>query len=219
MRSLVTIFTLSCALFGCSSAPPAEEAARQQRGRKHANHAGSLAFCAFKGQEPTRAPGGDMQAPGVTLVTGEGKTVELRSLFGRPLVLVFMRGFAGHVCPYCTTYTAQMAARYAEFQELGAEILVVYPTREEEQHGIRLFVEIVNEILAEEGQDSIPFPVFLDPGAKVVKHYDLAGDLSKPTTFVLDPLGKIQYLYVGRDADDRPALDRVLDEVKKLKQE
>lgn len=218
MPRVLTCFVLCFALLGCTSAGP-KEGGGTKKERKHANHAGSLTFHEFKGQEPTTKPKGKIKGEGVTLVNAEGKEVELNSLLGKPLVLVFMRGFAGTVCPYCTTYTAQMAARYDEFTAAGAEILVVYPTREEDKAQVETFVEIVNEILEEEGQESIPFPVYLDLGVKVVKHYNLVGDLSKPSTFVLDPTGKIRYLYVGRDADDRPALDRVLDEVKKLKQE
>lgn len=215
MSRVLALFVLSFAFLGCTSTPKEGPPAKE---RKHANHSGSLTFHKFEGQEPTTKPKGKIKGEGVTLVNAEGKEVELSSLLGKPMVLVFMRGFAGTVCPYCTTYTAQMAARYDEFTALGAEILVVYPTREEDKTQVDTFVEIVNEILEEEGQESIPFPVYLDLGVKVVKHYNLVGDLSKPSTFVLDPTGKIRYLYVGRDADDRPALDRVLDEVKKLKE-
>lgn len=218
MPRVLTSFILCFALLGCTSTTPTDEGGTKKE-RKHANHAGSLTFHEFKGQEPTTKPKGKIKGKGVTLVNAEGQEVELNSLLGKPMVLVFMRGFAGTVCPYCTSYTAQMAARYDEFTAAGAEILVVYPTREEDKEQVDTFVEIVNEILEEEGQESIPFPVYLDLGVKVVKHYNLVGDLSKPSTFVLDPTGKIRYLYVGRDADDRPALDRVLDEVKKLKSE
>lgn len=218
MPRVLICLVLSLGLLGCASTSP--EGGGTQKERKHANHAGSLTFHEFKGQEPTTKPEGKkIKGKGVTLVNAEGKEVELSSLLGKPLVLVFMRGFAGTVCPYCTSYTAQMAARYDEFTAAGAEILIVYPTREEDKAQVDTFVEIVNEILEEEGQESIPFPVYLDLGVKVVKHYNLVGDLSKPSTFVLEPSGEIRYLYVGRDADDRPALDRVLEEVKKLKKE
>lgn len=189
-----------------------------KRTRKYPRHAGSLTFHKFKGQEPTSPPEGKIKGDGVTLIDAAGQEVDLSSLLGKPTVLVFMRGFAGVVCPYCTSYTAQMAARYDEFTAAGAQIVIVYPTRDEDAEQVKTFVEIVDEILAEEGQESIPFPVFLDLGTKVVKHYNLVGDLSKPSTFVIDSSGKIRYLYVGRDADDRPSLDRVLDEVKKLKE-
>ena len=218
MRRIIALFVLSCALLGCASSgagsPDDPQPARKKR--KHANHAGSLKFHEFKGEEPTTKPKGKIKGEGIKLVDAKGKDVELSSLLGKPLVLVFMRGFAGTVCPYCTSYTAQMASRYDEFTAAGAEILIVYPTREEDREQVKTFVEIVDEILAEEGQASIPFPVYLDLGVKVVKHYNLVGDLSKPSTFVLDPSGKIRYLYVGRDADDRPSLGRVLAEVKKL---
>lgn len=213
--SVLLLSLVSLASLGCQSAAGG---GGTKRARKYPRHAGSLTFHAFKGQEPTSPPEGKIKGEGVTLVDATGKEVPLSSLLGKPTVLVFMRGFAGVVCPYCTTYTAQMASRYDEFTAAGAQVVIVYPTREEDGEQVKTFVEIVDEILAEEGEESIPFPVYLDLGTKVVKHYNLVGDLSKPSTFVIDATGKIRYLYVGRDADDRPSLDRVLDEVKKLKE-
>ncbi|MGE0706377.1 MAG: peroxiredoxin family protein [Planctomycetota bacterium] len=201
----------------CTGGDPAPEGQETEQPKKKKT-IGGLKFHDFTGQEPTNpeAKGKPIRGEGVALVNAEGKEVTLASLLGKPLVLVFMRGFNGDICPYCTTYTAQMAARYAEFREAGAEILVVYPTREGDAEQVKVFKDIVKDILSTEGEAAIPFPVYLDLGTRVVKHYNLVGDLSKPSTFVLDPEGKIQYLYVGRDTDDRPALDRVLEEVRRM---
>ena len=43
------------------------------------------------------------------------------------LVLVFTRGFSGQLCPYCTAQTSRLISNYAEFEALGAEVLLVYP--------------------------------------------------------------------------------------------
>jgi len=61
--------------------------------------------------------------------------------------------------------------------------------------------------------------VFLDPGVKVVKTYNLEWDLSRPSTFILDAQGVIRYAYVGKKSSDRPSVDRIVEEVKKLAQE
>lgn len=217
MRALLCL-TLLLGLVGCGGNPPPEEEPKQQDmpKKKKRKHLGSLTFHEFKGTEPTQKTDKAIVGKGVTLVNPKGEDVELNTLLGKPLVMVFMRGFNGMICPYCTTYTAQMAVRYEEFRAAGGDILVIYPTRDKDAGQIELFTELVEEIIADEGEQAIPFPVYLDLGTKVVDKYNLNGDLSKPTTFVLDPKGKIQYLYVGRDTDDRPSLDRVLAEVRKI---
>jgi cytochrome oxidase Cu insertion factor (SCO1/SenC/PrrC family) len=120
MRRVVALCALSCALscalLGCSSegstdpeGPPPTELKKTPR-KNHVDHKGGMKFHEFKGQEPTTKPKGKIKGKGVTLVDAEGKEVELSSLLGKPMVLVFMRGFAGSVCPYCTTYTPKWRA-------------------------------------------------------------------------------------------------------------
>jgi peroxiredoxin len=217
LLSVFACAALVLGLVGCNDTQP-DPAPKEEPSslRKKLKHPGKLTFHEFKGQDSNQATGGKIKGDNVNLVNAEGKEVALSTLLGKPLVMVFMRGFNGDVCPYCTTYTAQMATRYEEFKKAGAEILVIYPTREDDNEQVGVFKDIVTEILEEEGESAIPFPVYLDLGTRVVKHYNLIGDLSKVATFVLDANGKIHYLYVGRDTDDRPSLDRVLEEVRRL---
>lgn len=158
---------------------------------------------------PETAPGGD-------LIGADGKPTGVANYRGKPLVLVFNRGFAGYICPTCTTYTAQLSTHYADFKAAGAELLVVYPTREEDREQVAAFVASCNEILAEEGEAGLQFPVALDPGLKVVHRYNIEGDLSLPSTFVLGPDGVVCYAYVGQSPTDRPDAQRVLAEVRAL---
>lgn len=173
-------------------------------------------FVAPKEAASNQKTGAVISGETVKLIDAQGKPVAIKEFRGKPLVLVFMRGFAGYICPYCTTYTAQIATRYPEIKQAGAEVLVVYPCRKKDKGKVKEFVKVVNEILEEDGKEAIPFPVFLDPGARAVEHYNLLGDLSKPSTFVLDAQGKITYVYVGRDRADRPSVDRIVQEVKAL---
>ncbi len=175
----------------------------------------------FKDTGSNQETGGQIDKKGDTsvFIGAEGEEVLLSSYQGQPVLLVFMRGFAGFICPYCTTYTAQIATRYEEFKAAGAEVLIVYPTKEDDTQRIDVFVEACNEILEAEGADALPFPVLLDPGARVVKKYNLEWDLSRPASFVLDARGKIRYAYVGKTTDDRPSVDRVLREIQALSQE
>ena len=62
------------------------------------------------------------------------------------------------------------------------------------------------------------FPFLLDEDRRVTKSYGVYTALSydsiniaHPATFVVDPAGKITYLYVGRNQLDRAPLERVLE--------
>lgn len=171
---------------------------------------------AFKDVEGNRPKGSSLPGEDCDLLAPDGQTVKLSSMRGKPIVLVFNRGFVGFVCPYCTTYTAQLATRYEELKKLGAEVVLVYPVKEEDQAKREEFKAAVDEILREEGQAGLPFPVFLDSGLAAVTKFNLTGDLSKPSTFVLDATGKIHYAYVGEAPDERPTVQRIVEEVQRL---
>ena len=76
---------------------------------------------------------------------------------------------------------------------------------------------IVNAILEEEGDDAVPFPVALDPGLRSTRRFNLLGDLSRPSTFVLDGGGTIRYAFVGETPDERPAVTRIIEELEALR--
>jgi peroxiredoxin len=160
--------------------------------------------------------GKKLPEPETDLVTSFGEKIALKSYLGRTVVLVFTRGFVGYVCPYCSTYTAQLSAKYGEFTKQNCEVLVVYPTKENDEDKVKQFIAACNERLKDEGDGPLSLPVFLDPGLKLVASYNLQGDLSRPSTFVLDKQGIVRYGYVGNDKKDRPAISRVLEEVKKI---
>ena len=212
MRLWIAGFSLSAAVLlvtGCgSTGSPQEPPARPEAAKKS-----GLTRFTFKDVESNSETGGRLPERDVQLIGASGETVSLSDYRGKPLVLIFMRGFPGFICPYCTTQTAQLAARYGELTAAGAEVAIVYPTKEDDREKVREFVAACNEILEEEGEAGLPFPVLLDPGTKVVRRYNIEGDLSKPSTYVLDAQGVVHYAYVGRTSDDRPSVDRILKEV------
>jgi peroxiredoxin len=210
MRTVVTLALLSLTVVaGCASTDNGDTKPKKSR----------LTRFAFKKDLESNRPTGKKlpKQEGVELVDAMGKSVKLSDFRGKPMVLAVMRGFAGFVCPYCTTQTAQLATRYEEIKAAGAEVVIVYPTKSEEPEKIKDFVEACNEILEEEGEDALPFPVLLDPGVKLVTKYNLEGiDLSRPSLFVLDAEGLVRYAYVGKKVSDRPSPDRILEELSAL---
>lgn len=170
----------------------------------------------FVDREPNQPTGKPLPGEDTVLVSAAGEKVALSDYLGQPVVLVFNRGWVGFVCPYCVTYTAQIAEAYPQLRAAGAEVLLIYPTEGESPEQVAEFVKACDEALAEVGKAALPFPVFLDPGLKVVRKYNLLGELSKPSTFVLDREGNVRYAYVGANPDERPAVDRILREVQAL---
>ena len=150
-------------------------------------------------------------------VDANGRPVRLSDFRGKPLELVFARGFVGWVCPYCSTYTAQIAHDYPRIQALGAEVLLVYPAENDDLAVLEQFTNAVNAILEEEGDDAVPFPVALDPGLRSTRRFNLLGDLSRPSTFVLDGGGTIRYAFVGETPEERPAVSRIVEELEALR--
>lgn len=198
---------------GCSSPGPAPAPAPTSPARPATTS--KLHRFAFRAEAPSnREVGAQLPGEDAELTAPDGRVARISDYRGRPIVLVFNRGFAGYICPYCTTYTAQLATRYEEIKAAGGELLLVYPTRDTDEARALEFTDAVNEILSQEGKEGLPFPVFLDRGLAATLRFNLSGELTKPSTFVLDRAGVIRYAYVGNAPDERPAVDRVLEELR-----
>ena len=149
-------------------------------------------------------------------VDASGKLVDLGAYVGKqPVVLVVMKGFYSQgICFYCTKQTAELGRNAPKFKELNAEVLVVYPGAEEH---INAFVRSVKEYeKSEDPRFQIPFKVLLDLNQNAVKVLGIAGDLAHPTSYVIDKAGVVRYQKVGRTMSDRPSVDELLAELKKL---
>ncbi|MBI4613602.1 MAG: peroxiredoxin family protein [Planctomycetes bacterium] len=161
--------------------------------------------------EPTgEAPPGEGE---LTFVDSNGQARSLAEFRGRPVILVFTRGFPGYICPLCTTYTAQIAAAYPELKALGVEVLLVFPG---DRTKVDPFVKACRAILEEEGQGSLPFPVLLDPDLAAVDQFHLRADLSRPATYIIDGSGLVRYAYVGKLPHERPAVERLQAELSRI---
>lgn len=210
MRRWFALALVAVLATGCtSSATKPDKADKPAEGSK-------VRRFAFKDVPSNREVGATLPGEDAELTAPDGRSVHVKDYRGRPVLLVFTRGFMGYICQYCLTYTAQLASKKGELEALGVTTLVVYPTKEQDEAKVKEFTDAVNQALEEEGLDALPFPVFLDRGLAAVSRFNLTGDLSKPSTFVLDRQGVVRYAYVGEAPDDRPAIDRVLEELRKV---
>lgn len=148
---------------------------------------------------------------GVVFIDSTGNEVALDSFKNKPLVLIFTRGFPGYICPMCTTYTAQVTLEYQKFVDAGAQVLLVFPGQTTE---VDDFVDACQEIA--ETEEAIPFPILLDPDLAAVKAFNIRADLSLPATYIFDGDGVMRWGFVGEKPHERPSVDVLLREVKKL---
>lgn len=104
----------------------------------------------------------EMPAPNFRLPSNRGEDIRLGDFRQRqPVVLLFLD--AAGSAP-ARAMLADFAARYADFQEWGAEVLAIAPAP-----------------LPDAG---VPFPVLVDAGGEVRARY--VGDAAGPAVFVLD---------------------------------
>jgi peroxiredoxin len=130
----------------------------------------------------------------------------------RSVVLVFTRGYPGYICPLCTSYTAQIAHRYADIAAAGAEVLLVFPGSPEK---VGDFVKAAREVLELEGPGALPFPVLLDVEMKNVELFGIRGELARPSTYVIDRTGTVRFAFVGEQPHERPDVDTILRELRR----
>jgi peroxiredoxin len=153
-------------------------------------------------------------------VDQSGKTVRPRDFISRHnLVLVFVRGYNGSICPYCSAYTSGLISNFRAITERDADVLLVYPISKPDQS------QRLDEFLRATFKQSspavsqTPFPVVLDVGLKAVDALGIRKDLAKPATYILDKTGQVRFAYVGSSLSDRPSIKSILKQLDTLKQE
>lgn len=65
------------------------------------------------------------------------------------------------------------------------------------------------------------FQILSDAEKKTITEYGIVnaaehGGIAHPSIFVLDKQGRIRYMHVGKDAQDRPPDETILEELKKV---
>lgn len=143
-----------------------------------------------------------------TLKTPAGEPVRLATLNEKgPVVLVVLRGWPGYQCPICTKQVGELVGKSKQMGESKAQVLLVYPGPAD---GLKAHAE-------EFARDkSLPenFSFVVDPDYAFTKSYDLRwdapGETAYPSTFVIDPQGKIVFAKTSRTHGGRAGIDEVL---------
>jgi antitoxin component YwqK of YwqJK toxin-antitoxin module/peroxiredoxin len=152
------------------------------------------------------------QLPFTTMRGVDGKDVDLTQFRGQKrLLLVVLRGFRGEVCTYCIAQTKALEQSRDKLQQLGVEVLVIYPGPRENE---KAFEDAYKQIF---GEGAPSYRVFYDPDLSLVAQLEIAGDLASPSTLVIGLDGAIEYFYKGEHKADRPATRKLLEVIEGLR--
>lgn len=136
-------------------------------------------------------------APAFDLADPSGKRVRLADFQGKPLIVNFWATW----CPPCRAEMPSMQRAWDQVRGEGIEVIAINVG--ESAGAIERFRE----------QAKVGFPLPMDTDSTVVQAWPVRG---LPTTFVVDPQGRLAYKAAGEREWDDPAL---LDLVRALKAE
>lgn len=165
------------------------------------------------GRAPAAPPRVGDAAGDFTLKTSAGEAIRLDSLREKgPVVLVVLRGWPGYQCPMCTRQVAQFMGKSDDLAAAKAHVLMVYPGPADH------LKDHAEEFVSGK---TLPdnFHLVLDPDYAFTNAYGLRWDAPKetayPSTFVIDPRGKITYARTSKTHGDRAPIADVLAALKK----
>lgn len=153
----------------------------------------ALAFLPARAAEPKAeqtlaALAKPIAAPAFSLRGEDGKTYRLSDYRGKVVVLNFWATW----CPPCRYEMPSMERAHNKVKDEGIVLLAVNVGETED------------EIFEFTGRYPVTFPLLLDSDGAVVRRYRVVG---LPTTFVIDPRGRITHRAVGgREWDDEKLL-------------
>ena len=134
-------------------------------------------------------------APPFDLKGPEGEPIRLADFLGKPVIVNFWATW----CPPCREEMPSMQRAHEQISKEGMAVIAINVGED---------ADTVAQFL---GQVPVEFPLPLDETSAVVMSWPVRG---LPTTFVVDPAGRLAYVATGGRAWDDPAL---LDQVRALR--
>lgn len=142
------------------------------------------------------------------LSTLGGEKVQLATLLKQgPVVLVVLRGYPGYQCPACDLQVRELLTNAEKFQSAQANVVLVYPGAADQlQQRASEFVR--GKTLPDN------FYLALDPDFSLTTAYNLRwnakNETAYPSTFVIEPSGKITYAKISKTHGGRAPAVQVL---------
>ncbi len=125
-------------------------------------------------------PSGIKQAPPLSVTTLQGKSINLASLQGRPVLVTFW----ATTCPGCIKEMPHLIELYKELGPRGLEII-----------GIAMEYDPEDQVRTMVAQKQVPYPIALDKDGSAAQAF--GGISLTPSTFLIDPKGRIVYYKLG----------------------
>mgnify|MGYP002395402098 CR=1 FL=1 len=130
-------------------------------------------------------------APGFVLTAPDGSRHSLEDMRGKPVIINFWATW----CPPCRAEMPSMQRAWEQIKDEGILMVAVNVGEDAETIG-----QFTSEI-------AVDFPLPMDIDSKVTQQWPMRG---LPTTFVVDPEGRLVYRAQGeREWDDAALLDLV----------
>lgn len=125
-------------------------------------------------------PGGVQPAPDISFKTLDGRTIALKDLRGKPVLVTFW----ATSCPGCIKEMPHLVELYNDLQRRGLELIAVAMPYDRPDH----VVEMVK-------RKALPYPVAIDIDGKAVAAF---GKVQlTPTSFLINPAGQIVKQKIG----------------------
>ncbi len=135
-------------------------------------------------------------APTFELPDMDGEIFKLSQYRGKPVIVNFWATW----CPPCREELPSMNRAWDKIKDQGIEMIAINVGEDEDT------------IFAFMGDYPIDFQTLMDQSGKIIKQWPIKG---LPTTFVVDPQGRLHYRAIGgREWDS----DHLLDMVRALRQ-
>lgn len=138
--------------------------------------------------------------PDFTLSDSMGRSHQLSSYQGSPVVLAFTRIFTEkQYCPFCYPHILAMNKANAQFLGLGATVLMITSTNNTQS-------QVVAQTL------SLKMPLLVNPSCSVFRQYGTGQALGAPLSaqFVLDAQGKLRFQHLFSFASHNATPERAL---------
>jgi peroxiredoxin len=144
----------------------------------------------------------------------ESGYLSLRETYGQgPTVLIFLRGFPGHQCPYSSDQLDALVNRAKVLSQSCHRIVLVYP-------GVAKGLDRNAEQFLNSRRLPPPLVLVRDDDMQAVNQWGLRWDkdreTSYPATFVLDKYGRIAWKKVGKTRSDQSSVEEILKALRKL---
>ena len=137
-------------------------------------------------------------APGGTVLSRDGKPVELASIWGnqRTLVIFYMGGW----CPHCAKQLGDLNNAQKQFTDRNVKIIGISADAPAAAGAMR-------------DKLTLGFDLYSDAELTVISKWgveDFGNRIARPAAFIVEPGGAISYRKVGAKPEDRPTVDELL---------